>query len=697
MNSKITLIGAACMIGLSAAAAPVSPEQALGRVAGNGPAKVRSMMQSTPKLSYTARDARGTAAAYVFTPSDGVGFTILSADDCAVPVLGYSESGVFDAANMPPAMKWWLEEYGRQIEYAARHGAKSSDDPVYAPQGWTPVAPLCTTKWNQDAPYNVTTPKVNDRNCPTGCVATSLAQVVNYFKYPGKMSGFASYLWEYGEKTIKMNFENVVFDWSLMLDSYTTSSPQKNIDAVAQLMKACGYSVQMNYGPDMSGTTSYKIMDALKNNFGYDAGVSYLERARYSTSEWTKMVYDNIKNIGPVIYNGSSIDGGHSFVCDGYDGKGYFHINWGWGGVSDGYFLLDALDPEVHGIGGADSAFNFMQDAVVDIRPDRSGTSEFIGEIILGSPLKFTGDWRGIEPEEGEELPELINGQLTLPNYFPIEGFAYNPGPGTFTDGYVGVAIDLYGDTKNDAVEYPYFTYNEFHDDNLAPRYGYDGVIVEFPELPDGTYSVRSAYALGNDPTKWSYARTQLNSSPGLILTISDGLGTFAEETRELPEVIDLDMPVEFGNMDVIRVSGKWTLASEVPYYSTYYPILLKGDNLAGIGTQGIVDLEAGGTAMLDFKTSFTTQRGQTLKPGKYDFCIGIADSEGQIYAANEPFEITLTQSSGIEDVKAESEAISIEYFAPDGTRLAERPEQGIYIERTTKADGTRTVTKRVR
>ena len=139
------MIGAACMLGLSAVAAPVSPEQALGRIAGGGPAKVRSMMKSTPVLSYTARDARGMAAAYVFTPADGVGFTILSADDCAVPVLGYSDSGKFDAASMPPAMKWWLEEYGRQIEYASMHGAKSSDSPVYAPEGWAPVAPLCST------------------------------------------------------------------------------------------------------------------------------------------------------------------------------------------------------------------------------------------------------------------------------------------------------------------------------------------------------------------------------------------------------------------------------------------------------------------------------------------------------------------------------------------------------------------------
>ncbi len=368
MKSKITMIGAACMLGLSAVAAPVSPEQALGRIAGGGPAKVRSMMKSTPVLSYTARDARGMAAAYVFTPADGVGFTILSADDCAVPVLGYSDSGKFDAASMPPAMKWWLEEYGRQIEYASMHGAKSSDSPVYAPEGWAPVAPLCSTKWNQDAPYNNKAPKLDGVPCPTGCVATSMAHVVNYFQYPAKMTGIASYLWQDGGKTIKMNFENVKYDWSLMLDSYTATSPQENADAVAQLMKACGYSVQMNYGSLMSGALSYKIVDALKDNFGYDPGLVYLERGRFSSSEWIKMVYDNIRNIGPIIYNGSSIDGGHSFVCDGYDGKGYFHINWGWGGISDGYYALDLLNPEVQGAGGALGGFNYSQDAVFGIQ-----------------------------------------------------------------------------------------------------------------------------------------------------------------------------------------------------------------------------------------------------------------------------------------------------------------------------------------
>ena len=692
---RIIMPIAAALTALACAAAPITPEEALSRVLPDAPAKVAGKQVSRFRLAMT-KNIDNEPVLYLFRNADN-GFILTSADDNTTLLLGYGDSPALDAeGRAPEAFEAWMEELGRQVAYAAQQDGSRrimrKERPVR-----NPIAPLCKTAWNQGDPYNQKCPKLNGERSVTGCVATAMAQVLKYHNWPDKAEGKVSYQWRSGKRAISLDLADQELNWDNMLDRYTDSATEEQKLAVALLMRAVGFSVEMDYSPDASGSYSVNIGPALTRHFKYDKGMRYLSRSYYSLPEWEETIYNSLRDFGPVIYGGQAMIGGHSFVCDGYDTDGYFHFNWGWGGVSDGYFLLDALDPEVHGIGGADSAFNFMQDAVVDIRPDRSGTSEFIGEIILGSPLKFTGDWRGIEPEEGEELPELVNGQLTLPNYFPIEGFAYNPGPGTFTDGYVGVAIDLYGDTRNDAVEYPYFTYNEFHDDNLAPRYGYDGVIVEFPELPDGTYSVRSAYALGNDPTKWSYARTQLNSSPGLILTIADGLGTFAEETIEMPEVVDLDMPVEFGNMDVIRISGRWTLASEVPYYSTYYPILLKGDNLAGIGTQGIVDLEAGGTAILDFKTSFTTQRGQTLKPGKYDFCIGIADSEGQIYAANEPFEITLTQSSGIEDVKAESEAISIEYFAPDGTRLAERPEQGIYIERTTHADGTRTVTKRVR
>ena len=134
-----------------------------------------------------------------------------------------------------------------------------------------------------------------------------------------------------------------------------------------------------------------------------------------------------------------------------------------------------------------------------------------------------------------------------------------------------------------------------------------------------------------------------LNDSPGLILTIADGLGTFAQETRDLPELTELEIPTEFGNRDKIQIKGIWTLPGDAPFYSTYYPVLLSDKNLAGIGTPGIVDLEADGTAALDITTVFTTQNGGTVQPGKYEFYIAVTDSQRGLYSVSDPIEITLS------------------------------------------------------
>ena len=190
--------------------------------------------------------------------------------------------------------------------------------------------------------------------------------------------------------------------------------------------------------------------------------------------------------------------------------------------------------------------------------------------------------------------------------------------------------------------------------------------------------------------------RTPLNDSPGLILTIADGLGTFAQETRDLPELTELEIPTEFGNRDKIQIKGIWTLPGDAPFYSTYYPVLLSGKNMAGIGTPGIVDLEADGTAALDITTVFTTQNGGTVQPGKYEFYIAVTDSQRGLYSVSDPIEITLSESSVIDCVGTDTDIIETEYFAPDGTRLADKPASGMYLEITRHADGSRTVYKRI-
>ena len=361
----MALLGASAA--LVAMASPISPQQALERVQTQGMQKISNIDAGSMSLVYTAKMADNVASAYIFASPAEEGFMVLSADDTAMPLLGYSDTERFDASNMPPALKWWLGEYGRRLEYLNEKGVKRSNM-RHAPADWQAVAPLVKTRWDQGSPYDQQTPKLNDVNCPTGCVATSLAQVMNYFKYPEIGEGRNSYRWN--GKNLGMNFGLHPFDWDNMLDVYTSGNyTQENADAVAFLMKSCGYGVEMNYGSYASGAQSYKIVSALTTYFGYDKGARYEDRNFYSSDEWMEMIYNNIKNVGPVIYNGTSpMDGGHSFVCDGYDGKGYFHINWGWGGMSDGYYSLDVLNPEAQGAGSSLGGYNYSQDAVLGIK-----------------------------------------------------------------------------------------------------------------------------------------------------------------------------------------------------------------------------------------------------------------------------------------------------------------------------------------
>ncbi|MDE6402800.1 MAG: C10 family peptidase, partial [Muribaculaceae bacterium] len=207
----------------------------------------------------------------------------------------------------------------------------------------------------------------------TGCVATSMAQVMHYWQYPEKGTGTVTYTAETLQKKLSLNFSQKKFDWDNMLPTYIEGQyNQVQADAVAYLMKACGYAVHMEYGIDSSGALAMDVRNAMYKYFNYDGNMKYTLRCLYSTDEWYEMMYTNLKDVGPVIYGGGSmLGGGHSFVCDGYDKEtNMFHFNWGWTGMSNGYFSLDALNPEALGTGGGTGGgYNFTQDAVFGIQP----------------------------------------------------------------------------------------------------------------------------------------------------------------------------------------------------------------------------------------------------------------------------------------------------------------------------------------
>lgn len=328
-------------------------------------------------------DKTNNAPYYAFNLEQG--YVIVSGDDEMTELVGYAENGFFDAENVPPQMQLWLNGYAEYVAAVQSGKAKArkillSDSPSVV------VEPLVTTKWNQDAPFNNFAPEYTDDNnntqrCATGCAATAMAQIMKFHNWPEQGVGYYSYEHQsFG--TISSNFSEHVYDWSNMIDRYNNGEYSNvQADAVALLMKDCGVSLNMNYGPE-SGASIYSYTPAFKNYFRYSSRT--VNRSGCETAEFTKIITDELQEGRPIIYCGTGEDGGHAFVVDGYDTNYFLHVNWGWGGYSDGYFDMNYMDPTGLGIGGGSGAFKWNQ-GIVLARPLKDGVEpyEFIQQLCF--------------------------------------------------------------------------------------------------------------------------------------------------------------------------------------------------------------------------------------------------------------------------------------------------------------------------
>lgn len=348
----------------------ISPENALSNVKSHyNFLQKETRGIATEKLTLTLKDSYGQPAVYVFS-SDVAGFIIASADDSILPLLGYSETGNFVADNLPPAMSAWLDDYVAQIQ-SQRKITTNLGSNLSTRSDWAPVGPLVKTRWDQENPYNEDCWLImgdSKIQCPTGCVATAMAQVMNYFQYPEVGQGSIAYQPYGNAQGYSINFAEQPFDWANMLDSYEEGDyTPEEASAVAYLMKACGYSVRMLYSQTGSGADDFEILNALYTYFKYSPQSQFAIRSFYSDDEWKELLYTHLSTVGPAVYNGRASFGGHSFVCDGYDGEGYFHFNWGWSGLGDGYFLLGSLNPGVQGVGGFAGGYNLDQSMILPV------------------------------------------------------------------------------------------------------------------------------------------------------------------------------------------------------------------------------------------------------------------------------------------------------------------------------------------
>lgn len=299
-----------------------------------------------------------TANLYVFNNPQG-GFAIVAADErVGQSILGYSDHGTFSPDNMPDNVRFWLSDYARQIDFVKAHAKVKKEKNIKTldgtlPTGYTTqVGPLITTKWGQDAPYNAQTPiftnkKGEEEHSRTGCVATAMAQVMAYHKYPAVGKGSHEDWWSVQVGDIRhesVNYGEATYNWENMSDA-----------DIAKLMYHCGIAVDMTY--DLaerggSGAVDNMIGTALRTYFGYSKSVSYIEKKNYVTEDWIKLMTEELDNSRPVIYGAwdSHHDFGHELILDGYAKKSdtdvMFHINWGWNGDCDGYYAISALNPD---------------------------------------------------------------------------------------------------------------------------------------------------------------------------------------------------------------------------------------------------------------------------------------------------------------------------------------------------------------
>jgi hypothetical protein len=386
---------------------------------------------------------------YVYNIGEQSGFIIVSGDDRATPVLGYSTEGQFSSDNQPENVRSFLENYKNQISNIIKKNVNESPKKMIVNSGDSAVSPLITTKWGQETPYNSKIPII----APTGCGATALAQVMNYYRWPSKGTSNKSYI--YNGVTYSADFAATTYDWANMKDTYSNyyNIASDSCQAVATLMYHCGVALSMRYTPDGSFTETYNVPIALTKYFNYDNNLKSIDLSNYTATQWKYLVKSEINEKRPVLVFGSdSSDVGHEFIADGYDKYNFIHINWGWNGNFDGYFETNPLDGSIY------------------FTP---------GSLIIGIQKPVSTN-EAMLVYDGFDLTcnTIIKKNKTIKSRINV----YEKGSGEF-NGYVGLAIFRFNelisiiDTTNKSFPAKYYTY-------------FDQILSIPDSLKNGTYRI---------------------------------------------------------------------------------------------------------------------------------------------------------------------------------------------------------------
>lgn len=640
---KLLFIGLSALLCQTLNARQLSPQEALSRAEAyphGRSVRMASPAPAVPVLTVKAPSDPSFTGVYVFSNADQ-GYMVVSADDCATPLLGYSDRGAIDPANMAPSLKYWLDFYADEISSASKAGMKHASRIQKARESFTRIAPLITTKWDQGSPYNNVCPLDNGKRSVTGCVATAMAQVMNYWEWPVKGTGSHSY--KMGGSTISADFSRYTFDWANMLDTYDSSANSTQKKAVAELMYCCGVAVNMYYSTSASGAASINIAPALFEYFGYDKSMATAQRYYYTEEDWESLVYNELANKRPVLYGGNSNEGGHEFVCDGYDSNGYFHFNWGWSGMSDGYYLLSALDPVNQGIGGSNSAFDYAQEIVINMMPAKQNSSVtplffFYGNLSLVDLEHFDNKGHNLMISKVDvNLGDQVG--IGCERLGQMYGF-YNM---SCTNLYGSFGLKLVNE-KGEA------TYIDSQDpDATGVNKGWGAYSVILPKnLANGRYYGTPIYKEDGSNT-WVDVRVPLASYNVFVVDVANGRAELQVASNSYFEVdqFKFTSPVyldRYFSAD-ITFSNPTSKSVYAEYSIDLYDA--SGNYMGTTATNHCISLKAKETRTVNVTDYFPSEYygGRKLSPGRYYYHVNTAITYNDFYESSETVEVKAAPS----------------------------------------------------
>lgn len=496
-------------------------DKALGFLSPMMRARGEAMPATDLRLAHQAV-AGETTCYYVFNNGHDRGFVIVAGDQVADDILGYSEDGSFDPALMPDNMRLWLEGYQRQIACAAAHGI-NRQNPVHRATMRRIEPLMADIKWSQNRPHNLLLDE-SENKVPVGCVTTAATQVMYYYRWPNRDSGLRL---EPMQVTLKDGRQywlpridrDYTYDWGSFRGYYDRnaeySSSQQELASAANLGYRMSRAIESEYETDGTGAAFPNAGGVMISNFDYSKQMRYCKRMYYSDNDWEQLVYGELAEGRPVLYDGKDVnsDSGHAFICDGYDGAGRFSINWGWGGYCNGFFLLTpvngqvALAPEGSGTGGAgnEAEYSKSQTALVKVMPNG-------GE---GWPVYMEG-----------RIIQLDKSSVAVGDEVSLEGEFYN---NTFET--VNPVVGFYLQDKMDVTR-KFFVGR--YSSGLKSRYylrRVSGLVIPGEVTANRTYRVQPAYK--DDNGEW-----QVMASPDKVskleLTVTSGTGLVAKSDPEV-------------------------------------------------------------------------------------------------------------------------------------------------------------------